>query len=210
MTKEELKQEAEEYLHKDGTEAEKLVKDIGMLCLTKRQLNGIFAIFKQIYIDSAEPREKRIAELKADNDARKFAMVMSEKVEKQLQKEKCELIGTIQARDKTIQELEKENAELKSLKDVADLIRLNNSHIVAMAQLNNNNVALRKENAELKKDMASAVPLLEKATVISDLLNKAKDLIKWFVWYFREGSPNLVPYKHKVEEAEQFISEVEK
>ena len=51
-----------------------------------------------------------------------------------------------------VQKLEKENAELKSLKDVADLIRLNNSHIVAMAQLNNNNVALRKENAELKAD----------------------------------------------------------
>lgn len=51
-----------------------------------------------------------------------------------------------------IAELEKENAELKSLKDVADLIRLNNSSVVAMAQLNNNNVALRQENAELKKE----------------------------------------------------------
>lgn len=50
-----------------------------------------------------------------------------------------------------ITELEKENAELKSLKDVADLIRLNNSSVVAMAQLNNNNVALRQENAELKE-----------------------------------------------------------
>jgi hypothetical protein len=44
----------------------------------------------------------------------------------------------------------KENAELRNLKDVADLIRLNNSSVVTMAQLNNNNVALRKENAELK------------------------------------------------------------
>lgn len=39
---------------------------------------------------------------------------------------------------------------------------------------------------------------------------KAKDLLKWFVWYFREGSPNLVPYKHKVEEAEQFLKDLEK
>ena len=42
-------------------------------------------------------------------------------------------------------------------------------------------------------------------------LTKTKELLKWFVWYFREGSPNLVPYKHKVAEAEQFLnSEVEK
>ena len=35
--------------------------------------------------------EKINAELKADNDARKFAMAMSEKVEKQLRKENAEL-----------------------------------------------------------------------------------------------------------------------
>ena len=37
------------------------------------------------------------------------------------------------------------------------------------------------------------------------LITKAKDLLKWFVWYFREGSPNLVPYKHKVAETELFL-----
>jgi len=36
-------------------------------------------------------------------------------------------------------------------------------------------------------------------------LTKAKKLLKWFVYYFREGSPNLVPYKHKVTETEQFL-----
>ena len=35
--------------------------------------------------------EKENAELKADNDARKFAMAMSEKVEKQLREENAEL-----------------------------------------------------------------------------------------------------------------------
>ena len=40
------------------------------------------------YIDILE---KENAELKADNDARKFAMTMSEKVEKQLRKENAEL-----------------------------------------------------------------------------------------------------------------------
>ena len=52
----------------------------------------------QAYIIGAEPREKRIAELekenselKSDNEARKFAMIMSGKVEKQLREENAEL-----------------------------------------------------------------------------------------------------------------------
>lgn len=53
-----------------------------------------------------------------------------------------------------------------------------------------------KENSELEKR--------------NEQLTNAKELLKWFVWYFREGSPNLVPYKHKVKEAEQFLSELEK
>ena len=39
--------------------------------------------------------EKENAELKEDNDARKFAMAMSEKVEKQLREENAELIGKV-------------------------------------------------------------------------------------------------------------------
>ncbi|MCR5765652.1 MAG: hypothetical protein K6G09_06720 [Treponema sp.] len=82
----------------------------------------------------------------------------------------------------------------------------------------------KDENAELKTDyevLSCSVgdfgELQEKLEEeqrknngLSDKLTKAKELLKWFVWYFREGSPNLVPYKHKVAEAEQFISEVEK
>ena len=47
-----------------------------------------------VYTDNSkvvERLEKENAELKADNDARKFAMVMSEKVEKQLREENAEL-----------------------------------------------------------------------------------------------------------------------
>lgn len=54
--------------------------------------------FIQGYVASAGLREKRIeelekenVELKADNEARKFAMAMSEKVEKQLREENAEL-----------------------------------------------------------------------------------------------------------------------
>lgn len=47
---------------------------------------------------------------------------------------------------------------------------------------------------------------------VSDLenqLTKTKEFLKWFVWYFREGCPNHVPYKHNVEAVEQFLNEVE-
>ena len=43
-----------------------------------------------------------------------------------------------------------------------------------------------------------------------ELLTNAKELLKWFVWYFKEDSSNLVPYKHKVKEVEQFLSELER
>lgn len=49
-----------------------------------------------------------------------------------------------------------------------------------------------KENSELEKR--------------NEQLTNAKELLKWFVWYFREGNSNLVPYKHKVKEAEQFLN----
>ena len=43
------------------------------------------------YTRIAETDRRTIAELKADNEARKFAMTMSEKVEKQLREENAEL-----------------------------------------------------------------------------------------------------------------------
>ena len=88
--------------------------------ITKPWKNSLaYVSVKDAYLAGAEPREKRIeeleqdkqyfsdsldkqleatlkldkenAELKADNDARKFAMAMSEKVEKQLREENAEL-----------------------------------------------------------------------------------------------------------------------
>ncbi len=72
-----------------------------------------------------------------------------------------------------------------------------------------------KENAELKKKNNNLVASSKTIISLSDeienrtmeQITKAKELLKWFVWYFREGSPNLVPYKHKVAEAEQFLKE---
>lgn len=82
-----------------------------------------------------------------------------------------------------------------------------------------NLLELEKENAELRKKKLSLQDAVDmqmytnKANKeIADMqLTKAKELLKWFVWYFSEGSSNLVPYKHKVKEAEQFLNnEVEK
>lgn len=62
------------------------------------EINGVrFSNIKEmlIYMNKQRDRiidlEKKNAELKADNDARKFAMAMSEKVEKQLREENAEL-----------------------------------------------------------------------------------------------------------------------
>lgn len=54
---------------------------------------GLEVIQRPTYADL----EKEIAELKADNDARKFAMAMSEKVEKQLREEIAELRTRLEA-----------------------------------------------------------------------------------------------------------------
>ena len=77
--------------------------------------------------------------------------------------------------------------------------------------------AICKENAELKGEAESVLDnwcrgadpcmVLKKQ---DELLTNAKELLKWFVWYFKEGSSNLVPYKHKVKEAEHFLSELER
>lgn len=59
--------------------------------------------------------------------------------------------------------------------------------------------ALEKENTELKKNKE----------VADKQLIKAKELLGWFVWYFEEGRPNLVPYKDKLIEVEQFLRLIE-
>ena len=81
MTKEELEKEAVEYAEKIN------LQNVNISGVVRNHIS-------QSYLASAEPREKQIAELekenaelKADNDARKFAMAMSEKVEKQLREE---------------------------------------------------------------------------------------------------------------------------
>ena len=81
---------------------------------------------------------------------------------------------------KNLAELEKENAELKGIKDIETLIRANNDTVITLMQLNN--------------------------MLVNQQLTKAKELIKRLVnefYYLCEL------YDFATEEAEQFIKESE-
>ena len=88
-----------------------------------------------------------------------------------------------------IEDLEKENAELKGLKDVATLIRANNDTVTTLMQLNNMLVSKNQQ------------------------LTKAKDHIKTLLDCLQQDTndPQTNYYVVKyMTEAEQFLSEVEK
>ena len=91
--------------------------------LSQANLNELSRVF--CLINGDEKRiadlEKENAELKADNDARKFAMAMSEKVEKQLREENADLKEEVNKIAFARGNLEEENAELKERADKADL-----------------------------------------------------------------------------------------
>jgi hypothetical protein len=84
------------------------------------EINGVrFSNIKEmlIYMDKQRDRiidlEKENAELKADNDARKFAMAMSEKVEKQLREENAELRKIAEFQQSSNMNTHLENKKLK-------------------------------------------------------------------------------------------------
>ena len=129
--------------------------------------------------------------------------------EKSIAEYGCKFDGFIRGYLASAEPREKRIAELKSLKDVADLIRLNNSHIVAMAQLNNNNVALRKENAELKQKLNFSTQYY-KGEKAQDQLTKAKELLTPMLVLMRTFGYSKSTEK-LIEDVEQFLnSEVEK
>ena len=79
-----------------------------------------------------------MSDLEVVNNAKNKAIRRAEIAEKhivELEKEKCELLGIIQGKDKAIQDLEKENKILAQNLEDTEII----------------NKALEKENAELKK-----------------------------------------------------------
>ena len=105
---------------------------------------------------------------------------LTQKIEfiKELKEEKCELLGIIQGKDKVIQELEKENVELKS-----------------------KNCWKTCEYAEPKSQWISQhIQDVEQLT-------KAKELLTKWVELFKPKGGNIPPTPIQVE-TEQFIREV--
>ena len=84
---------------------------------------------------------------------------------------------------KNLTELEKENAELKGIKDIATLIRANNDTVITLMQLNNMLVSKNQQ------------------------LTKAKELLAKWVELFKPKSGNIPPTPVQVE-TEQFLNEV--
>ena len=66
----------------------------------------------------------------------------------ELEKEKCELLGIIQGKDKVIQELEKENAELKEQCSI-------------LADCNTCYSPCKNENVEIKKQLTKAKGIIK-------------------------------------------------
>lgn len=85
---------------------------------------------------------------------------------------------------KNLTELEKENAELKGIKDIAILVRANNDTVITLMQLNNMLVSTNQQ------------------------LTKAKELLTKWVELFKPKGGNIPPTPIQVE-TEQFISEKE-
>ena len=102
-------------------------------------------------------------------------------------KEECEIETSkaIMEMRNQIAELEKENAELKGIKDIATLIRANNDTVITLMQLNNMLVSKNQQ------------------------LAKAKKLLTKWVELFKPKGGNISPTPIQVE-TEEFISEVEK
>ena len=105
------------------------------------------------------------------------------------QEQHKQLIEDLNNSKKQIADLEKENAELKGIKDVATLIRANNDTVTTLMQLNNKLVSKSQQ------------------------LTKAKDHIKKLLDCLQQDTNDPQTNYYVVQymtEAEQFLSEVEK
>ena len=154
---------------------------------------------------------------------------LAQKIEfiKELEKEKCELLGIIQGKDKVIQELEKEIAELDCQKNRNKACY---SCANATERCFKNEIgcpcekykSYKDENAELKgiKDIATlirannntVITLMQLNNMLvskNQQLNKAKELLTKWVELFKPKGGNILPTPIQVE-TEQFIREVEK
>lgn len=161
MFEKEAEEKAEEYANKNVP-----IDTFGF-----RSLDDVHYDVKQAFLAGLEYNNKQIAELEE-----KISVLLSckncpenkggwicvkeyenkclaQKIEfiKELEKEKCELLGIIQGKDKVIQELEKENAELKAFKQ--DCIKLTEDNVVMAKQRGETAIQLTKAKEIIKDYM---------------------------------------------------------
>ncbi len=138
---------------------------------------------------------------------------LTQKIEfiKELEEEKCELLGIIQGKDKVIQELEKENAELdcqmnrnKSCYSCANATdRCFKNEIGCPCEKYK---SYKDENAELKEKLEVLIAVGNTCTKgLDKQLTKAKELIKEMLSILPKE--NIEGIYEITEEAEQFIRE---
>ncbi len=144
MNKEELKKEAEE---KAKEFSEHPLKEFCKFPLHWTDFDKAKeSCYISGYLAGAEPREKRIDEL---------------------EKEKCELLGIIQGKDTAIQDLQKENAELKESADFWEgHYWILNDVYVEVATKNDNKLIEAKEIIDTFLDFESSCQ--ERGIYISD------------------------------------------
>ena len=139
-----------------------------------------------------EELEKENAELKADNDARKFAMAMSEKVEKQLREEIAELRKVAEFQQSSNMNRYFENKKLKE----------------GLAVGSTFNKALNSMNKNLEEERDKYRNMVFDK---DEELNKAKDYIKKLLDCLKQDTndPQTNYYVCQyMDKAEQFLSEV--
>ena len=135
--------------------------------MTKEELKSVASTLAYQRTVGADNRiaelENKIADIKANCD---LAIEGRDIKIKELEQHNGELIALIHAERerqekcddvhlRKIAELEKENAELKGLKDVAILIRANNDTVVTLMQLNNKLVSKIQQLTKAKEILRS-------------------------------------------------------
>lgn len=199
MTKEELKQEAEEY-------AEGMAKYYASThedCIPSQ----FEKYLRNAYISSAEPREKRIADL--EKRCANYEMNISK-----MEKGTCDICKEIE-KDKRITELEMTVGTLRTFSNeqatcIEELEKACEETQELLDKQIESTYKLDKENAELKEINSETLAQLnlDNGELITEL-TKAKTYLKYFIEILKKLGANKEPL---VIEAEQFLkdSEVEK
>ena len=172
------------------------------------------------YVEGAEPREKRIAELE-EISTRLESYYQNQKVRiAELEEAKANLEYLLEGRDNEIDELKKENKDLAQ--NLEDTEILNNTYEKRFDNLKKENTELKEENKKWKDEWQEQVQEATEEgyarTLQTMQLTKAKRLLKILLEdyvsepeVFSDGSCEDNKLCNLINEAEQFLnSEVEK